>query len=120
VFVVVVVVTAPPLPAAATSAYFVLLLRFVAVVIVVLPAWWRCFRGTQVLLNDLRPQLPDVLGPALQELLQGMWRTVPAERPLLASVLDVLDGAHAAGAMAFFTRAAGASPFFTEEDDGRE
>ena len=54
----------------------------------------------QVLLSELRPELPEVLGPQLQELLQRMWRTEPTERPDVAAVLDALDavaGANAGG-----------------------
>ncbi len=54
-----------------------------------------------MLLNDLRPALPEVLGPQLQQLLLHMWSGDPAERPHLASVLDALDLATAAGAEAF-------------------
>ncbi len=49
----------------------------------------------QVLLSELRPELPEVLGPQLQELLQRMWRTEPTERPDLAAVVDALDAAAA-------------------------
>ncbi len=55
----------------------------------------------QVLLNDLRPHLPEVLGPRLQQLLRGMWCTDPAQRPDLAAVLDELTGADGTGATAF-------------------
>ena len=52
----------------------------------------------QVLLSELRPELPEVLGPQLQELLQRMWRTEPTERPDVAAVLDALDAAAGANA----------------------
>ena len=52
----------------------------------------------QVLLSELRPELPEVLGPQLQELLQRMWRTEPTERPDVAAVLDALDAAAVANA----------------------
>ena len=52
----------------------------------------------QVLLSELRPELPEVLGPQLQELLQRMWRAEPTERPDVAAVLDALDAAAGANA----------------------
>jgi hypothetical protein len=55
----------------------------------------------QVLMTGMRPDLPEVLGPQLQELLQAMWRTEPSERPDLAIVLDALDVAEHAGVRAF-------------------
>ncbi len=60
----------------------------------------------QVLLNELRPAMPEPLGPPLQELLRRMWRTEPSERPDLAAVLEAVDAAAAAGPHACFSDAA--------------
>jgi hypothetical protein len=58
-------------------------------------------RMIQVLLGNLRPEVPEVLGPQMQNLLRAMWSTDPAARPTLVHVLDTLDTAVAAGAAAF-------------------
>jgi hypothetical protein len=74
--------------------------------IVVVSPSCRCTRVLaclQVLLNELRPEAPEVLGPQLQDLLQRMWRTDPTERPDIAAVLDALDAAAVAGPDACFS-----------------
>ncbi len=57
----------------------------------------------QVLLSELRPEVPDVLGLQLRDLLQRMWRTDPLERPGAAAVLDALDAVAASGPEACFS-----------------
>jgi hypothetical protein len=58
---------------------------------------YACITAFQVLMHNLRPELPAALGPRMHALLQRMWGTAPGHRPDLAVVLDELDAADAAG-----------------------
>eukprot|EP00750_Incisomonas_marina_P016460 INCI19132.13.p1 GENE.INCI19132.13~~INCI19132.13.p1 ORF type:complete len:802 (-),score=119.21 INCI19132.13:464-2869(-) len=54
----------------------------------------------KVLLGDLRPEVPEFLGPAMRDLLQLMWLTDPGQRPDMDAVVDTLRSSSTAAAAA--------------------